>query len=137
LIRRTKIVATLGPASSDVKVIDRLIEAGVDVVRLNFSHGASEDHVRRADMVRERARAHGRAVGVLADLQGPKIRIGKFAEGKIHLREGEPFVLDTACTLGDLSRVGVTYPQLVGDVERGATLLLNEGSLEKTEKIVR
>ena len=129
MIRRTKIVATLGPASSDVKVIDRLIEAGVDVVRLNFSHGASEDHVRRAEMVRERARAHGRAVGVLADLQGPKIRIGKFAEGKVHLREGEPFVLDAACTLGDLSRVGVTYPQLVGDVERGATLLLNDGMI--------
>ncbi|MCL4526866.1 MAG: pyruvate kinase [Gammaproteobacteria bacterium] len=129
MIRRTKIVATLGPASSDVRVIDRLIEAGVDVVRLNFSHGAAEDHVKRAEMVRERARAHGRAVGVLADLQGPKIRIGKFAEGKIHIREGEPFILDATCAIGDQTRVGVTYPQLVNDVDRGATLLLNDGMI--------
>jgi pyruvate kinase len=129
LIRRTKIVATLGPASSEVEVIDRLIEAGVDVVRLNFSHGTAEDHVRRAELVRERARAHGRAVGVLADLQGPKIRIGKFAEGKIQLREGDSFILDSACQLGDQGRVGITYPQLVGDVERGATLLLNDGMI--------
>ncbi|WP_291524664.1 pyruvate kinase, partial [Acidithiobacillus sp.] len=129
MIRRTKIVATLGPASSDVQVIDRLIEAGVDVVRLNFSHGAPEDHVKRAEMVRERARAHGRAIGVLADLQGPKIRIGKFAEDKIHLREGEPFVLDSTCAVGDQARVGITYPQLVNDVERGATLLLNDGMI--------
>ncbi|WP_291511606.1 pyruvate kinase [Acidithiobacillus sp.] len=129
MIRRTKIVATLGPASSEVEVIDRLIEAGVDVVRLNFSHGTAEDHVRRAELVRERARAHGRAVGVLADLQGPKIRIGKFAEGKIQLREGDSFILDSACNLGDQSRVGITYPQLVSDVERGATLLLNDGMI--------
>ncbi|AEK56725.1 pyruvate kinase [Acidithiobacillus caldus] len=129
MIRRTKIVATLGPASSEVEVIDRLIEAGVDVVRLNFSHGTAEDHVRRAELVRERARAHGRAVGVLADLQGPKIRIGKFAEGKIQLREGDSFILDSACQLGDQGRVGITYPQLVGDVERGATLLLNDGMI--------
>jgi len=129
LIRQTKIVATLGPASSEVGVIDRLIEAGVDVVRLNFSHGTAEDHVRRAELVRERARAHGRAVGVLADLQGPKIRIGKFAEGKIQLREGDTFVLDSACSLGDQGRVGITYPQLVSDVERGATLLLNDGMI--------
>ncbi|MGC9127153.1 MAG: pyruvate kinase [Acidithiobacillus sp.] len=129
MIRRTKIVATLGPASSEVEVIDRLIEAGVDVVRLNFSHGTAEDHVRRAELVRERARAHGRAVGVLADLQGPKIRIGKFAEGKIQLREGDTFILDSACNLGDQSRVGITYPQLVSDVERGATLLLNDGMI--------
>ncbi len=129
MIRRTKIVATLGPASSDVQVIDRLIEAGVDVVRLNFSHGSPEDHVQRAEMVRERARAHGRAIGVLADLQGPKIRIGKFADGKIHLKEGDSFILDIHCSMGDQTRVGVTYPQLVSDVDRGATLLLNDGMI--------
>ncbi|MEW6613568.1 MAG: pyruvate kinase [Pseudomonadota bacterium] len=127
--RRTKIVATLGPASSDEKTIDRLIEAGVDVVRLNFSHGTAEDHIKRAELVRSRARAHGRAVGVLADMQGPKIRIGKFKDGKIQLKEGEPFILDVECELGDESRVGVTYPNLPGDVERGATLLLNDGMI--------
>jgi len=130
MIRRTKIVATLGPASSSPEVIDRLIEAGLDVVRLNFSHGSAEDHVRRAELVRERARAHGRAIGVLADLQGPKIRIGKFADGKIHLRDGDPFILDIHCTLGNQERVGVTYPELVNDVERGATLLLNDGMIQ-------
>ncbi|XTI72601.1 pyruvate kinase [Acidithiobacillus sp. AC3] len=129
MIRRTKIVATLGPASSSAEVIDRLIEAGMDVVRLNFSHGSAEGHLRTAELVRERARAHGRAIGVLADLQGPKIRIGKFAEGKIQLREGDPFILDIHCELGDQTRVGVTYPQLVKDVERGATLLLNDGMI--------
>lgn len=130
MIRRTKIVATLGPASSSPEVIDRLIEAGLDVVRLNFSHGSAEDHVRRAELVRERARAHGRAIGVLADLQGPKIRIGKFADGKIHLRDGDPFILDIDCTLGNQERVGVTYPELINDVERGATLLLNDGMIQ-------
>jgi len=130
VIRRTKIVATLGPASSSPEVIDRLIEAGLDVVRLNFSHGSAEDHVRRAELVRERARAHGRAIGVLADLQGPKIRIGKFVDGKIHLREGDPFILDIDCTLGNQERVGVTYPELINDVERGATLLLNDGMIQ-------
>ncbi|WP_308389878.1 pyruvate kinase [Acidithiobacillus sp. AMEEHan] len=129
MIRRTKIVATLGPASSSAEVIDRLIEAGLDVVRLNFSHGTAEGHLRTAELVRERARAHGRAIGVLADLQGPKIRIGKFAEGKIQLREGDPFILDIHCELGDQTRVGVTYPQLIKDVERGATLLLNDGMI--------
>ncbi|MCE5393091.1 MAG: pyruvate kinase [Acidithiobacillus sp.] len=136
MIRRTKIVATLGPASSSPEIIDRLIEAGLDVVRLNFSHGSAEQHVHLAELVRERARAHGRAIGVLADLQGPKIRIGKFAQGKIQLREGEPFILDIHCELGDQTRVGVTYPGLVHDVERGATLLLNDGMIVlRVEKV--
>ena len=76
--RRTKIVATLGPSTDDPKVLDKLIEAGVDVVRLNFSHGTAEDHITRAENVRNRARAFGRQIGVLADLQGPKIRIDRF-----------------------------------------------------------
>ncbi|MEK8089805.1 pyruvate kinase [Thermithiobacillus plumbiphilus] len=127
--RRTKIVATLGPASSDQETIDRLIEAGVDVVRLNFSHGIAEDHVQRAELVRARARAAGRAVGVLADLQGPKIRIGKFKDGKIFLNPGDPFILDIECQLGDQTRVGLTYPELIHDVTRGTTLLLNDGMI--------
>ncbi|MFQ5935533.1 MAG: pyruvate kinase, partial [Acidiferrobacterales bacterium] len=81
MLRRTKIIATLGPATDDPTVLDRLIEAGVDVVRLNFSHGSTELHRRRAKAVRERAEAHGRHIGVLVDLQGPKIRVGSFKEG--------------------------------------------------------
>jgi pyruvate kinase len=129
LLRRTKIVATLGPATEDPKVLDKLIEAGVDVVRLNFSHGDHETHVKRAETVRERAQAHGCHVGVLVDLQGPKIRVGKFVSGTIRLQEGERFIIDTAHPLdaGTQERVGTTYTALPGDVSRGATLLLNDG----------
>ena len=81
-MRRTKIIATLGPATDDPKVMDRIIEAGVDVVRINFSHGSHEEHIERAERVRNRARAHGRQVGVLCDLQGPKIRIEQFKDGR-------------------------------------------------------
>ena len=88
MIRRTKIVATLGPSSNDPKVLDKMMEAGVDVVRLNFSHGIAQDHIDRAEMVRSLARTRGRAVGVLVDLQGPKIRVGKFADGKVTLKSG-------------------------------------------------
>ena len=94
-MRRTKIIATLGPATDDPKVMDRIIEAGVDVVRINFSHGSHEEHIERAERVRNRARAHGRQVGVLCDLQGPKIRIQQFKDGKVNLVEGDAFILDT------------------------------------------
>ncbi len=130
MLRRTKIVATLGPASSDPKVLDRMIEAGVDVVRLNFSHGSAEEHIQNAELVRALAKTRGRAVGVLVDLQGPKIRIGKFREGKVTLKEGEHFILDVQCELGDEERVGLDYPDLIKDVSRGATLLLDDGRIE-------
>ena len=92
--RNTKIVATLGPACSDPDVLQRMLAAGVDVVRLNFSHGRASDHVENAKAVRECAKKLGREVAVMADLQGPKIRIGKFADGKIRLEAGQAFVLD-------------------------------------------
>ena len=130
MIRRTKIVATLGPACSDPKTLDRMMEAGLDVVRLNFSHGAAQDHIDRAELVRSLARARGRAVGVLVDLQGPKIRIGKFKDGKITLAKGDTFILDAACTLGDQTRVGLDYKELPNDVTRGVTLLLDDGRIE-------
>ena len=130
MIRRTKIVATLGPASSDAKTLDRLMEAGLDVVRLNFSHGTAQDHIDRAELVRSLARARGRAIGVLVDLQGPKIRIGKFKDGKIQLAKGDRFILDAACTLGDQTRVGLDYKELPNDVARGVTLLLDDGRIE-------
>ena len=132
MLRRTKIVATLGPATDDPKVLDELIAAGVDVVRINLSHGEHAHHAERAENLRNRARASGRQVGVLVDLQGPKIRIGKFSEGSVNLSAGDMFVLDTAWPLdaGDAEQVGVTYPELSGDVARGDTLLLNDGQIE-------
>ena len=127
--RSTKIVATLGPASSESGVLTRMIEAGVDVVRLNFSHGTHDDHRKRVDLVRDCVRRVGRTVGIMVDLQGPKIRVGKFAEGKVELANGAPFILDAACTLGDATRVGLDYPELVDDVTPGAVLLLDDGRL--------
>ena len=128
MTRATKIVATLGPASSDPAVLERMIRAGVDVVRLNFSHGTAEDHVRRAALVREVAAQVGTPVALMADLQGPKIRIGKFAEGKVTLEPGAPFVLDAQRTQpGDVHGVGLDYKELPRDVKPGDTLLLNDG----------
>ncbi|TXG88859.1 MAG: pyruvate kinase, partial [Rhodocyclaceae bacterium] len=94
MTRHTKIVATLGPASNNPEVLEKLIRAGVDVVRMNFSHGTAEDHVNRATMVREAAARVGRPVGILADLQGPKIRVGKFSDDRVVLENGARFVLD-------------------------------------------
>ena len=130
--RRTKILATLGPATDDPKVLDELIRAGVDVVRLNLSHGSHEEHRRRAEAIRDRAGASGRQVGVLLDLQGPKVRIGRFRAGPVRLEDNDRFILDADCALtdGDESRVGLTYPELVDDVKRGDTLLLAEGAIE-------
>jgi pyruvate kinase len=125
--RSTKIVATLGPASSDAATIERLVVAGTDVVRLNFSHGTPEDHKKRIEILQEAMRKHGRTVAMMADLQGPKIRVGKFAGSKIVLKPGQPFILDTACTLGDSGRVGLDYPELIDDVVPGDTLLLDDG----------
>ncbi|MGE5028186.1 MAG: pyruvate kinase, partial [Betaproteobacteria bacterium] len=127
--RKTKIVATLGPASSDQEVLDRMFQAGVDVVRLNFSHGKSEDHLQRAEMVRAMARSRGKTVGVLVDLQGPKIRIGKFEHGKITLSNGDHFILDSDCETGNQERVGLDYKELPRDVSRGTTLLLDDGRI--------
>jgi len=127
--RATKIVATLGPATSSAEVLERLIMAGVDVVRMNFSHGTAEDHLNRAALVRELAAKHNRPVGILADLQGPKIRVGKFADGKITLKVGDNFILDAACDLGNQDRVGIDYKELPRDVKPRDLLLLNDGLL--------
>ncbi len=131
MLRRTKIVATIGPGSEDPKILDKLIEAGVDVVRLNFSHDYPEVHAKRAEAARERAQAHGRTIGVLADMQGPKIRIGKFKKGPVRLVEGETFTIDVEWPLaeGTVERVGTTYKPLAEDVARGATLLLDDGRI--------
>ena len=128
--RNTKIVATLGPACSSPDVLARLLQAGVDVVRLNFSHGRAADHIERARLVRELAVTLNREVAIMADLQGPKIRIGKFADGRVVLETGQRFVLDADCELGDATTVGLDYKELVDDVEPGAVLLLDDGLIE-------
>jgi len=125
--RSTKIVATLGPASSDALVLERMLAAGVDVVRFNFSHGTAEDHLQRATMVREAAARIGRDIAIMADLQGPKVRIGRFEHGKVTLHAGAAFVLDANDALGNESRVGLDYKDLPKDVRSGDTLLLNDG----------
>lgn len=131
MLRRTKIVATLGPASSDQKVLEQMIRAGVDLVRMNFSHGTAQDHMKRAETVRAAAAAAGRTVGILADLQGPKIRVRKFENDKITLNKGDHFILDAAWEgFGNQERVGLDYKELPDDVKKGDVLLLNDGMLE-------
>ena len=130
-LRRTKIVATLGPATDDPAVLSAMVRAGVDVVRLNFSHGAVADHARRVELVREAARQAGRYVGVLGDLQGPKIRIDRFKTGKVVLQDGAEFTLDAALGVdaGTETSVGIAYKKLPSDVFGGDVLLLNDGQI--------
>ncbi|HYN60921.1 MAG TPA: pyruvate kinase, partial [Rubrivivax sp.] len=136
--RATKIVATLGPASSDPAVLERLLRAGVDVVRLNFSHGKAQDHVERASLVRETALRLGKTVALMADLQGPKIRVGKFAEGSVTLVNGAAFILDASLDgPGDIGAVGLDYKELPRDVKPGDNLLLNDGLIVLTVTAVR
>ena len=112
-LRRTKIVATLGPATESDEILDQMIKAGVDVVRLNFSHGSPEEHLSRAHQIRAIAKANNRVVGVLVDLQGPKIRTRRFREGSVNLANGSDFCLDADLGIydGDAEKVGITYPQ--------------------------
>jgi len=136
--RATKIVATLGPASSDPDLLEQMISAGVNCVRLNFSHGKAQDHIDRAALVRSAAQRAGREVAIMADLQGPKIRVGKFADGKVQLETGMKFVLDASRTeLGDLNGVGLDYKELPRDVKAGDTLLLNDGLIVMTVDAVK
>ncbi|MDD5323948.1 MAG: pyruvate kinase [Polaromonas sp.] len=136
--RATKIVATLGPASSDPALLEKMIRAGVNVMRLNFSHGTAQDHVDRARLVREAAQRAGRELAIMADLQGPKIRVGKFAEGKVFLAPGDKFILDASRTEpGDAGGVGLDYKELPRDVKAGDLLLLNDGLIVLTVDAVR
>jgi pyruvate kinase len=131
MYRATKIVATIGPASSDFDVLVSMIRGGVDVVRLNFSHGKAQDHIDRANLVRRAAAECGREVAIMADMQGPKIRVGKFEDGKVLLKKDDRFILDAKWgddgELGNLERVGLDYKDLPRDVKPGDKLLLNDG----------
>ncbi|TLU66221.1 pyruvate kinase [Thalassotalea litorea] len=135
--RRTKIVATLGPATDDINVLREVIKAGVNVVRLNFSHGAPEDHINRANMVRSIAKELGCYVAILGDLQGPKIRISTFKDGPITLAIGDKFILDANMAKGEGNQqaVGIDYKQLPEDSKPGDVLLLDDGRVQlKVEK---
>lgn len=127
-IRASKIVATLGPASEDPATLRAMIEAGLNVARFNFSHGSAQEHIDRARLLREIAAEVGREVAIMADLQGPKIRVSRFADGKVTLTAGEPFILDgERQEPGDLHGVGLDYKELAQDVRPGDLLLLNDG----------
>ena len=129
--RRTKIVATIGPATESPEMLEKLFQAGVDVVRVNFSHGSAEAHKERARNIREISKKVGRYVGILADLQGPKIRIERFRNDFVKLKKGKPFTLDAALGVneGDETAVGLTYKALAGDVKAGDVLLLDDGMI--------
>lgn len=137
-MRRTKIVATLGPASSSAEVIEEMIRSGVDMFRLNYSHGSHEEQKHRYDLIRSCSKKVGRIVSVLADLQGPKIRTGKFKEGRVQLIKGEQFILDADLPSrdGTNERVGITYKNLPNDVKPGDLLMLDDGRVElKVEEV--
>ncbi len=128
--RKAKIVATLGPASSTREMILSLFEAGVDVFRFNFSHGTQDDHRARHEAVREVERLVGRPIAILADLQGPKLRIGKFAAGKVQLKTGAEFVFDRDTADGDEHRVNLPHPELFGVMNAGHSISLDDGKLK-------
>jgi len=128
--RKAKILATLGPASSSEDAIHALFEAGADVFRLNFSHGSHADHKARLDLIRALERKSGRPVGVLADLQGPKLRVGTFAAGPVQLAEGDAFRLDLERDRpGDAKRVAMPHPEIFHALVEGTDLLLDDGRI--------
>jgi pyruvate kinase len=127
--RQTKIVATLGPASSTKESIERLFATGADVFRLNFSHGSHADHAERVAIVRALERETGRPIGILADVQGPKLRVGRFSGGRVHLQPGQTFKLDQDPTPGNVTRVALPHPEIITAAGSGTTLLLDDGKL--------
>lgn len=127
--RRTKIIATLGPASSSPEVLARLFQAGADVFRLNFSHGTHEDHAARFAMIRELEAQLDRPIGILVDVQGPKLRVGRFGGSRVHLHTGQSFRLDLNPTPGNVDRVNLPHPEIIAAASIGCSLLLDDGKL--------
>lgn len=138
MLRRTKILATLGPATDTEERIEAIIKAGANVVRMNFSHGTADDHIKRANMVRKAAAKLGKYVAILGDLQGPKIRISKFVDGAINLAIGDKFILDAdmGTNEGHQDAVGIDYKALPKDVNAGDLLLLDDGRIQLRVKSV-
>jgi pyruvate kinase len=130
-MRRTKILATIGPASETPEILTKMVKAGLNAVRCNFSHGTPEDHKKRVDMIRSVAKKLGVSIGILADLQGPKIRVAKFIESKVKLIKGSEFILDAEmdATKGTIKQVGIDYKELPNDVVTNDTLLLDDGKV--------
>lgn len=139
LVRRTKIIATLGPATDDIEVLSAVISAGVNVVRLNFSHGSQRDHQKRIEHVRETAAKQKKVIGILADLQGPKIRVANFREKSVILQKGATFILDASLddNAGTEEQVGIDYKNLPNDVKSRDILLLDDGRLRLQVEIVK
>ncbi|WP_116964025.1 pyruvate kinase [Fastidiosibacter lacustris] len=133
-MRRTKILATIGPASESKEMLSKMVDAGLNAVRCNFSHGSADDHRKRVQLIREVAKEKGIHIGILADLQGPKIRVAKFKDSKITLKTGDNFVLDAEMdkTQGDEKAVGIDYKELPNDVKKGDILLLDDGKIVLT-----
>lgn len=133
--RKAKIIATLGPASSEPEMIEKLFEAGADLFRLNFSHGTHDDHKQRFDAIRELEKKHNHPIGIIADMQGPKFRVGQFADGKVTLEENQLFTLDLKEEKGDASRVALPHSEVFRSLQVGTDLLLDDGKirLEVTE----
>jgi pyruvate kinase len=129
-LRRTKIVATIGPATQKPEVLRSLIEAGATTLRLNFSHGTHEDHQRSVKLIRQVSFELNQPVGILQDLQGPKIRLGRFEDGSIHLKKGDEFTLTSRAVPGSSRISSVTYEPLAREVPNGATILLDDGKVE-------
>jgi len=127
--RRTKIIATIGPASSTPEMLSALFQTGADVFRLNFSHGSHENHAKSVEMIRAVEKKFGRPIGILADVQGPKLRVGQFQSGRVQLQAGQTFTLDMNPAPGDTRRVCLPHPEIFAAAEIGATLLLDDGKL--------
>ncbi len=138
MLRRTKIVATLGPATDSPDALHAILAAGVNVTRLNFSHGSAEDHIERANQVRKISQQLGQHTAILADLQGPKLRIARFTDNKITLKVGQTFVLDATMDkeAGTTEAVGIDYEQLINDVSPGDILVLDDGRIEMEVQVV-
>ena len=128
-MRRAKIVATLGPATDDLATIQKLIKAGLNVARLNMSHGDHSDHKKRLDLVRAAAKLEGKEIAALADLQGPKIRVGTFGNGPVSLVNGQNFTITIDDVIGDKEKVSTTYKGLTGDVKKGDPILIDDGKI--------
>ena len=135
--RRTKIIATVGPASSTAEVLARLFQAGADVFRLNFSHGTHEDHAARIAIIRELEERFAHPIGILADVQGPKLRVGRFGGGRVQLQSGQGFMLDLNPSSGDVRRVNLPHPEIIAAASIGTLLLLDDGKLRLRVERVR